>query len=641
MFYSEQLLSKDGPLAYVWLAANLERKLTKQQLLTASISDSTEAIASSSAIPTASKPNDISQSQITFTQRSQRRLVDSASSSAEPLALRLTGQLLYGVVRIYSRKAKYLFDDVTDALLKLKSAFKVSQSVILPAESTVISSLKTVTLQDTVTETDLLYQQPLNFELGSSPIKKRLFGSSQLPSGSQLNSSYEQDGDDDDYEQGDRMHNLSIELPRREEIDELARFNDSDGDEILNDFNNNDDDIDLDLNFDLGDASGDDFNNNTSALDIEVARANEDGNASDMPDLTADPLDGALEDFVEPVFDIGNNGDGASTPLAAQDDDEEGPKTPTHAVGEHNLQLVESISANDVNNQKKRKRQEKQFTNTSVVRTNNKKIVLDSISEISAERLRNFQKNYPPHPKNKKSDLIYQLKDSQKLDIIMNLSNPTYSYYHASINVNSSELKRRKLQADIKQKEHDDELEKQKQQSEENAFDEIISNENGNDDIDSGFGLDYDIASPVENDAPEVGDERIEPVAAGSPLEGAEEDDFEAFEDDSESYFNKLQKVDGKSSIAASTVQIASQLRDKFGKEKSDFNASVKCTFTEVMMNDIESEEPLSKNPKKEATRAFFELLVLGTHNAVELQQERLFGEITISGKEDIYKIFT
>ncbi|GMF07642.1 unnamed protein product [[Candida] boidinii] len=124
-------------------------------------------------------------------------------------------------------------------------------------------------------------------------------------------------------------------------------------------------------------------------------------------------------------------------------------------------------------------------------------------------------------------------------------------------------------------------------------------------------------------------------------IQGAEEDDFEAFEDDSESYFNKLQKVDGKSSVAASTVQIASQLRDKFGKEKSDFNASVKCTFTEVMMNDIESEEPLSKNPKKEATRAFFELLVLGTHNAVELQQERLFGEITISGKEDIYKIFT
>lgn len=37
-----------------------------------------------------------------------------------PLALRLSGQLLLGVVRIYSRKAKYLLDDCTDALLKIK-----------------------------------------------------------------------------------------------------------------------------------------------------------------------------------------------------------------------------------------------------------------------------------------------------------------------------------------------------------------------------------------------------------------------------------------------------------------------------------------------------------------------------------------
>ncbi|GMF62695.1 unnamed protein product [[Candida] boidinii] len=124
----------------------------------------------------------------------------------------------------------------------------------------------------------------------------------------------------------------------------------------------------------------------------------------------------------------------------------------------------------------------------------------------------------------------------------MNLSNPTYSYYHDSVYVNNSELKRRKLQADIKQKEHDDELEKQKK-IEETAFDEITTNENGNDDIDLGLGLDYDIASPIENDVTEIGDERIEPVATGSPLEGPEEDDFEALEDDSESYFNKKIRV--------------------------------------------------------------------------------------------------
>jgi len=37
-----------------------------------------------------------------------------------PMALRLSGQLLLGVVRIYSRKAKYLLEDCNEALLKIK-----------------------------------------------------------------------------------------------------------------------------------------------------------------------------------------------------------------------------------------------------------------------------------------------------------------------------------------------------------------------------------------------------------------------------------------------------------------------------------------------------------------------------------------
>ena len=38
----------------------------------------------------------------------------------ELMALCLSGQLLLGVVRIYSRKAKYLLDDCNEALLKIK-----------------------------------------------------------------------------------------------------------------------------------------------------------------------------------------------------------------------------------------------------------------------------------------------------------------------------------------------------------------------------------------------------------------------------------------------------------------------------------------------------------------------------------------
>lgn len=53
----------------------------------------------------------------------------------ELMALRLSGQLLLGVVRIYSRKAKYLLDDCNEALLKIKmvsvSLLKVSFSSLI------------------------------------------------------------------------------------------------------------------------------------------------------------------------------------------------------------------------------------------------------------------------------------------------------------------------------------------------------------------------------------------------------------------------------------------------------------------------------------------------------------------------------
>ena len=47
------------------------------------------------------------------------------------MALRLSGQLLLGVVRIYSRKAKYLLDDCNEALLKIKMV-RESRDLTLP-----------------------------------------------------------------------------------------------------------------------------------------------------------------------------------------------------------------------------------------------------------------------------------------------------------------------------------------------------------------------------------------------------------------------------------------------------------------------------------------------------------------------------
>lgn len=49
----------------------------------------------------------------------------------EVMALRLSGQLLLGVVRIYSRKAKYLLDDCNEALLKIKMVLLIDLISVL------------------------------------------------------------------------------------------------------------------------------------------------------------------------------------------------------------------------------------------------------------------------------------------------------------------------------------------------------------------------------------------------------------------------------------------------------------------------------------------------------------------------------
>ncbi|KAL4927401.1 kleisin alpha [Aspergillus undulatus] len=154
MFYSETLLSKTGPLARVWLSANLERKLSKSHILQSDIESSVSAI------------------------------VDQGQA---PMALRLSGQLLLGVVRIYSRKARYLLDDCNEALMKIKMAFRLTNNNDLTTSAVVAPG--GITLPDVLTESDLfmnldslLMPQPLYLEPeGKRPGPSMDFGSQLFP----------------------------------------------------------------------------------------------------------------------------------------------------------------------------------------------------------------------------------------------------------------------------------------------------------------------------------------------------------------------------------------------------------------------------------------------------------------------------
>ena len=55
-------------------------------------------------------------------------ITDSIINPEAPLALRLSGQLLLGVVRIYSRKITYLYSDCNDALVKIKQVCNANRA---------------------------------------------------------------------------------------------------------------------------------------------------------------------------------------------------------------------------------------------------------------------------------------------------------------------------------------------------------------------------------------------------------------------------------------------------------------------------------------------------------------------------------
>ncbi|NWW63481.1 RD21L protein, partial [Ifrita kowaldi] len=90
MFYVHLLINKRGPLAKIWLAAHWEKKLTKAHIFECNLEATVQKIL----------------------------------SPKFAIALRTSGHLLLGVVRIYHRKAKYLLADCSEALTKMKTAFR-------------------------------------------------------------------------------------------------------------------------------------------------------------------------------------------------------------------------------------------------------------------------------------------------------------------------------------------------------------------------------------------------------------------------------------------------------------------------------------------------------------------------------------
>ncbi|KAI8027314.1 Sister chromatid cohesion 1 protein 1 [Camellia lanceoleosa] len=91
MFYSHQLLARKAPLGQIWMAATMHAKINRRKL---------------------NKLNIIT-------------ICEEILNPSVPMALRLSGILMGGVVIVYERKVKLLYDDVNRFLVELNEAWKV------------------------------------------------------------------------------------------------------------------------------------------------------------------------------------------------------------------------------------------------------------------------------------------------------------------------------------------------------------------------------------------------------------------------------------------------------------------------------------------------------------------------------------
>lgn len=191
--------AKNGPLAQIWLAANMS-SLARAQVLQTSISESASEIAKASGC-------------------------DENVTNVEHITLRTSGELLQGIVRVYSKKAAFLLSDIKDTLTKISTLFRSNQKInVTINRANTIAAVDQLVLEDTVTEKEVLVAPSLDF-LDDNEVPEGLMGQ-ETEEGRQRKV------------QGAAPWDTSLEFGRRFDPDQDLEFNQSSG---------------LDLDFDIDD----------------------------------------------------------------------------------------------------------------------------------------------------------------------------------------------------------------------------------------------------------------------------------------------------------------------------------------------------------------------------------------------------
>ncbi|CCK72507.1 kleisin alpha KNAG_0K01450 [Huiozyma naganishii CBS 8797] len=145
------IATNNGPLAQIWLAANMSN-ISRNSVLQTSIAESAQEIAKAAGC-------------------------EDGPVSGEYITLRTSGELLQGIVRVYSKQAGFLLSDIKDTLIKISSLFKASSKVSVTFSKTnTVAKIGQLILDDAVTEKEVLLMPPLDFLESSSGTTAGILG---------------------------------------------------------------------------------------------------------------------------------------------------------------------------------------------------------------------------------------------------------------------------------------------------------------------------------------------------------------------------------------------------------------------------------------------------------------------------------
>lgn len=574
MFYSETLLSKTGPLARVWLSANLERKLSKSHILQSDIESSVSAI------------------------------VDQGQA---PMALRLSGQLLLGVVRIYSRKARYLLDDCNEALMKIKMAFRLTNNNDL---TTTVVAPGGITLPDVLTESDLfmnldsslLMPQSLNLELDGKRPAALDFGSQLLPDSSFRRSVSQEPAQLEDHtlvdlDLGDPLgHDMSVEMgrdapaPRPMEED---MFSDS------GKFN----DVDLDL--DLG----------------------EDGAPLKMDVDHNEPQDGPQDSLLGDAMDMGDDG----LPLPTEEHGFD------HDTSDDNLSEVSDAEVEKLNPDREEEpahepaaadaeEGDDDVTVQHAQRAKRRKVVLMDLDDLTKGV--EYKTGEMKQLSAKRTEIMRSASFLPRDPVLLTLMTMQQNGDFVSQALGTSRgrgwapeirdllsLESIKKSGELKRKRDSGIADMDVEEATAPALD--LGEEETIVHFDEGVGLDAGVGQSSEIDFPgDEGDQAVHP--------SDDEETHQPLEDHDET----IQAADS-GPVAIGTKHAVHILRDCLGESAAEQKKTVK--FQDLL--------PEKQASKADATKMFFEVLVLATKDAVQVEQrpDTVGGPLKIRGKRALW----